>query len=232
MDHILEFFHSEHDDNLLDVDLQMLQAWLVVAPPSKFYTVSTLLFHKDAGANFSVTNCMSHFSMFVPTKVTVKLANRNMGHAQWIGIILCCFPNCSIIYLVGPGYYFPGHPSNTISSGALKFYIGSKKVTSEPLENSDFVDPQGSSWRSTYQTRNNLDYLQLEIIKINPHRDKNIVVPNVCGISKQTLAQSDFWSCLYHSTKTNGKKRTHGRSTIKSPQTKRALPNLSLDQWN
>ena len=26
MDNLLEFFHSEHDDNLLDVDLQMLQA--------------------------------------------------------------------------------------------------------------------------------------------------------------------------------------------------------------
>ena len=26
MDHLLEFFHSEHDDNLLDVDLQMLLA--------------------------------------------------------------------------------------------------------------------------------------------------------------------------------------------------------------
>ena len=26
MDHLLEFFHSEHDEDLLDVDLQMLQA--------------------------------------------------------------------------------------------------------------------------------------------------------------------------------------------------------------
>ena len=26
MDHLLEFFHSEHDDGLLDVDLQMCQA--------------------------------------------------------------------------------------------------------------------------------------------------------------------------------------------------------------
>ena len=26
MDHLLELFHSEHDDDLLDVDLQMLQA--------------------------------------------------------------------------------------------------------------------------------------------------------------------------------------------------------------
>ena len=77
---------------------------------------------------------MSHFSMFFPTKSTVKLANRNMVHAQEIGIVLCHFPNCSIIYPVGPAYYFPGHPSNTISSGALKFYVDFKKVTSETLE--------------------------------------------------------------------------------------------------
>ena len=136
----------------------------MVAPPTKFYTVSTVLFHKDGGLNDAVTNCMSQFSMFVPTKATVKLSNGNTGHAQGIGIILCRFPNCSIIYPVGPVYYCPGHPSNTISSGALKFYIGIKKVTSEPLEHCDFVDPQGRSWRSPYQTRNNLDHLQLEIV--------------------------------------------------------------------
>ena len=95
----------------------------MVAPPSKFYTVSTVLFHKDRGANVAVKICMSHFSMFVPTKSTVKLANENTGHAQGIGIILCRFPNCLIIYPVGSVYYCPGQPSNTISSGALKFYI-------------------------------------------------------------------------------------------------------------
>ena len=136
-----------------------------------------------------VKNCMSHFSMFVPTKATVKLANGNTGHDQVIGIILCRFPNCSIIYRVGQFYHCPGHRSNTTSSVTLKFYIGFKKVTSEPLEHCDFVDPQGRSWRSPYQTRNNLDYLQLEIFKINPHRDKNLVVPTVCGLSKQTLSQ-------------------------------------------
>ena len=26
MDHLLKFFHSEHDENFLDVDLQILQA--------------------------------------------------------------------------------------------------------------------------------------------------------------------------------------------------------------
>ena len=114
--------------------------------------------------------------MFVPTKATVKLANRSTVHAQGIGIILCCFPDFSIIYPVGPFYYFPGHPSNTISSGALKFY--------EPLEHCEFVDLQGCSWRSPYQTQNNLNYIQIEILKLNPHRDSNIVVPTVSALSK------------------------------------------------
>ena len=83
-----------------------------------------MLFHKYARENVAVTNCMSHFSMFVPTKSDVKLANGNMGHAQVIGIILCRFTNCPIIYPVVPVYYCPGHPSNTILSGDFKFHIG------------------------------------------------------------------------------------------------------------
>ena len=66
----------------------------MVAPPSKFYIVSTVLFHKYGGANVAVTNGMSHFSIFVPTKATMKLANENTGHAQGIGIIIYIFPNC------------------------------------------------------------------------------------------------------------------------------------------
>ena len=88
--------------------------------------------------------------MFVPTKATVKLDNGNTEHAQEIGIILYRFPKCLIIYPVGPVYYFPGRHSNTISSGALKFYIGIKNITSEPIEHCNFVDPQGRSWRSHY----------------------------------------------------------------------------------
>ena len=85
----------------------------MVAPPSKCYTVYNVLFHKDVGANVAVTNWMSHFSMFVPPKATVKLANGNTGHAQGIGDILCRFPKCLIIYPVVPVYYCPVHPSNT-----------------------------------------------------------------------------------------------------------------------
>ena len=126
----------------------------MVAPYSKFYTVSTVLFNKYGGANVAVTNCMSHFYMFYPTITNVKLANVNTGHAQGIGIILCRYPKCLIMYPVGSVYYFPGHPSNTISSGDLKFYVIFQNITSEPLEHCDLVDPQGCSSSSPY-TQNN-----------------------------------------------------------------------------
>ena len=63
----------------------------MVAPSLKFYTVSTVLFHKYGGASVVVTNCMSHTSMFMPTKDTVKLANGNTGNAQGIGIFRAIF---------------------------------------------------------------------------------------------------------------------------------------------
>ena len=134
----------------------------MVSPSSKFYTVSTVFFHKDGRENVAFTNCISHFYIFVPTKATTKLANVNMVNDQEIEIILCCFTNCSIIYPLGPVYYFQGYPSNTISSSALKFYIGLKKVTYKLLEHCDFVDLQGLSWRSIYtdvQCRNTNKYL-------------------------------------------------------------------------
>ena len=85
-----------------------------------------------------------------------------------------------------PVYYYPGQPSNTISSGVLKCYVGFQNVTSEPLETFDLVDPQGHSWRSPHQTRNNLDYLKIEFVKINPQINRDILVPTLCILSKQT----------------------------------------------
>ena len=116
----------------------------MVATSSILYTVSFVLFHKYIGENVAFTNYMSHFSIFVPTKYYLKLANGNMVHAQVIGIILCHFTKFLNIYLMVPVYYCPGHPSNAISSCDLKFYLGFQNVTSENLEHCDFVYPQNS----------------------------------------------------------------------------------------
>ena len=158
--------------------------------------------------------------MVVPTKATVKLANVNTGHAQVIGIILCHFTNCYIIYPAGPVYYCPSHPSNTISSDALKFYVIFKKVMSEPLEHCDFVDPQGRSCKSPYQTKKIINYIQTEIVKFKSHRDRNIVAPTVCEISKQNLSQiihQRFCHISINRLKNISRKRTHGGVPRKSP---------------
>ena len=128
----------------------MIQYLLVVAPASIFYTVSIVLFHKYGGVNAAFTNGMSHFSRFVPTKSNVILENLKTEHDQVIGFILCRFPNCYIMYPVGPVYYCLGHPSNTILLCYLKFYVGFQKVISEPLKHCGIVDRQGHYWRSPY----------------------------------------------------------------------------------
>ena len=181
MEHLLEFSHSENSNYLLNVKLQMLQALLVVDFSPKLYTVYIVLFHKNGGEIVAVTNCMSHVSMLIPTKATVKLDHGNMKHSQVIGIILCCFPNCPIIYVAGSFYYLPGHSSNKISSGDLNCFVGSPKVTSKPLGHCNFVDAQGCSWRLPYQNENNIDYLQIEIFRVNTHINRNIVVTAVCA---------------------------------------------------
>ena len=76
---------------------------------------------------------MSQLYIFVTTKATVKLANKNMGHDQEIGMILSSFTNCYIIYPAGTVYYCQGHPSNTTSSCDIKFYVGFQKVASETI---------------------------------------------------------------------------------------------------
>ena len=110
MDQILRFFQSYHDDDILYADLQVLNVWLVIDPSSTFFIVSTVLFHKDRGSNIVVTDYMSHFSMFTPTKANVKFSNGDMVNSQVIGIILCCFLNWPIIYPVVPVYYCLGQP--------------------------------------------------------------------------------------------------------------------------
>ena len=120
------------------------------------------------------------------------------------------------IYPVGPVYYCPGHPSDTISSDALKFYVGFLKVTSKPLEHCEFVDPQGCSWKSPYQTQKGLHYLLIEIFKGQPSQRQEYFCPKCLWTFKAkslSTYSSTFWSRLNHSNKTNGKKRNHGRSS-------------------
>ena len=57
----MKLFYSEHNDDLWDVDLQMLQAWLVVSTSFKNNIVSAVLFHKYRGANVTVRKSCHNF---------------------------------------------------------------------------------------------------------------------------------------------------------------------------
>ena len=59
------------------------------------------------------------------------------------------------------------------------------------------MDPQGNSWRSPYQTKKKLDYPQIKIVKVNPKRNKDIVVSTVCVSSKNNLSQR-IHQCFGH----------------------------------
>ena len=164
-----------------------------------------------------LSNSLSYFSMVLPTKANVYLDSFNMGHDQIIGIILCHFQKSPIIYPVGPVYYCPGHPSNTILLDALKFNVGFQKLISETLEYCDLVNPQGRSWRSKYVTQHNLDYLQIEVVKVKPILKKEVVTPNICGLSTPHYIETIppiFWSCIHPKAKEYGKEGLITWSTL------------------
>ena len=78
------------------------ECWLLLI--RNFIQFKLSFFHKHGGEYFGVTNCLWHLSMFFPTRSNVKSTDGNTGHTQGIGIILCWFTNCTIIYTVGPFY--------------------------------------------------------------------------------------------------------------------------------
>ena len=96
---------------------------------------------------------------------------------------------------MGPSYSCTGHPSNTISSGALKFYARFKRVTYKPIENCDFVDPHDRSWRSPYQTQNNLECLQIEMIK-STFKDTEIILSQISVQFQNKISLRLFISVL------------------------------------
>ena len=51
------------------------------------------------------------------------------------------------------------------------------------------MDPKGQSWGYEYLTNNNLDYMHIEFVKVISYLSKDIVVPTIYGILKQTVSQ-------------------------------------------
>ena len=62
----------------------------------------------------------------------------------------------------------------------------------------------------------NIDYPQINIVKFNPQRDRNIVLPTVCSLLKKISIILFIKVLVMSLLLTNGKKTTHGESPNKS----------------
>ena len=98
--------------------------------------------------------------------------------------------------------------NNTISLGVLKFYVVIQKVASEAIEYCGF-NTKFPSRILTYYTQNNLDYLKIEIVKVNPQGIGNNVIPTICALSKYNMSwfiHQNFGHVLINSMKLMARK--------------------------
>ena len=143
-----------------------------------------MLFHKYGGTNVAATNFMSYFSTFVLTKATVKLANGNTGYSQGIRIILCCFPNFSIKYPVGPVYYCPftlPTPSHKVPSNLMLIF---KRLHLNLLNIVTVLKLKVVLGDHPTKLKTIYTIFILKFVKANPQRNRDIFVPTILALSK------------------------------------------------
>ena len=135
---------------------------------------------------------MSHFSMFVPTKTTVKLANGNRVHAQGIVIIVCRFPKCSIIIHLDQFiilHFTLPTPSHKVPSN---FMLDFKRLCLNLLSIVILLTLKVVLGDHPTRLKTILTIFKYKFVKVNSHRDSNIVVPTVYALSRQNLTQTIY----------------------------------------
>ena len=193
------------------------------------------MLHKYEGTHVSVTKCMSHFSIFLPTKATVKLSNKNKGLSQIIVIIWWDFTKCPIIYPVVLVNHFPYNPSNDISLGPLKYYVGFHKGYIWTYWTVLFCLPARLFldiillYSKQFRLSSNI-YVQIQ----PPKKQEYCGTNGLCPINTESFSaySSAFWLCLDFPAKKNGKKKTNEGSPNKYPWLGRSIPYFILTEAN
>ena len=83
---------------------------------------------------------------------------------------------------MGPVYYCPGHPSNTISSGALKFMLVFKRLRMKLLNIVTLFTLKVVLGYHINRIKTILTIFKSKISKVNPQINRNIFVPTVCAL--------------------------------------------------
>ena len=135
-----------------------------------FSRFCSLTFHVDGGANCSSVKDKSLFCFFVEGNGEITSVAGTKVKSQGWGAILMKFGDK--ICLVGPLYYFPNHPQNTLSPGLLMNYNMFVDATVRTNRQFEFLPPKADTMTTLpFNIHNDLDFATFHIMSMKPSPD-------------------------------------------------------------
>ena len=133
----------------------------------QFKTYCDLTFHVDGGANCCSIKNKSLFYFFVDCSGEITTVAGTKATSQGWGAVLLKIGND--VTLVGPIYYFPQHPQNTLSPSVLMNYNSFFDATVRTNRCLVTTKKEDSPLVSTpFQVYNDLDFATFEIMCLDP----------------------------------------------------------------
>ena len=133
----------------------------------KFLRYCSLTFHVDGGANCGSIKDKSLFYFFVEGKGEITTVAGTKAESQGWGAVLIQFG--TKVCLVGPLYYFPTHPQNTLSPGLLMNYNNFIDATVRTNRQFEILPPNTNKPITIpFTIHNDLDYATFQIMSMKP----------------------------------------------------------------
>ena len=160
---------------------------------TQFQRYCSLNFHVDGGANCGSIKDKSLFYFYIKGSGAITtVAGTKVQSQGWGAILVKVDTN---VYLVGPLYYFPNHPQNTLSPSILLNYNNFIEATVRTNRNFELVTPNSKTpCTIPFRIHNDLDFATFEIMSIQPSthhiiansaHHPNIVLRRSSRIAKQ-----------------------------------------------
>ena len=157
-------------------------------PSSNFRHYCTLSFHLDIGANVNAIRDASLFYFYIKYETSAQMVNGSYFQAEgWGGVLITIGTS---VYLLSPVFHCPKNPRNTIAPLSLLSFTNFFKVIVDTKSKVIFIDPNRIKHTIATRTDNDLDFLDINIVMLNPDAamHSNITMPN--DVSKSTLRPS------------------------------------------
>ena len=127
-------------------------------------------FHVDSGANVFAVKDKSLLFYFVSQRLPYKDVNGNVNFSEGFGIALVRFTGSTSVYPIGPVYVNASAPRNTFSLSALLRFGGFQDASEHMMKCCSFHDFQDKQWKIPCSHHNGLDFIDLEILMVDPVR--------------------------------------------------------------